>query len=83
MIDPLTEQIISLREATKSLPVRRRGKPVHISCVYRWTLNGCKGIKLESARAPFPRREVSRKTPLRGEDRRNALHGPGSSGPIL
>lgn len=48
MIDPLTEQIISLREATKCLPVRRRGKPVHISCIYRWTLSGCKGIKLES-----------------------------------
>lgn len=48
MIDPLTEQVISLREATKCLPVRRRGKPVHISCIYRWTLNGCKGIKLES-----------------------------------
>lgn len=48
MIDPLTEQIISLREATKCLPVRRGGKRVHISCIYRWTLNGCKGIKLES-----------------------------------
>jgi len=48
MIDPMNEQIISLRDATKCLPVRRRGRPVHISCIYRWTLNGCKGIKLES-----------------------------------
>jgi hypothetical protein len=48
MIDPLSEQVISLSEAAKSLPARRAGKRPHVSCIYRWTVSGCKGIKLES-----------------------------------
>lgn len=48
MIDPLTEKVISLADAAKGLPTRRAGKHAHISCVYRWTVSGCKGIKLES-----------------------------------
>jgi hypothetical protein len=48
MIDPKIEELISLREACKMLPKRRRGKPVHISCIYRWTLNGVRGVILES-----------------------------------
>jgi hypothetical protein len=48
MIDPLTEQLISLTEAAKLCPKRRSGKRPHVSCVYRWTATGCKGVKLES-----------------------------------
>lgn len=48
MIDALSEQIISLTEAAKILPQRRGGKRPHVSCVYRWTLSGCRGVKLES-----------------------------------
>lgn len=48
MIDPLSEQIVSLTDATKFLPTRRGGKRPHISCIYRWTVSGCKGVKLES-----------------------------------
>ena len=48
MIDPLTEQIVSLTDAAKLLPARRGGKRPHVSCLYRWTVSGCKGIKLES-----------------------------------
>lgn len=47
-IDPLSEQLISLTEAAKHLPRRRAGKRPHISCVYRWTTSGCKGVVLES-----------------------------------
>lgn len=47
-IDPSTETLISLTEAARSLPRRRGGKKPHVSCLYRWTTSGCKGVILES-----------------------------------
>lgn len=49
-IDPLTERLVSLSEVPKLkfLPVRRRGKRPHVSCVFRWTKTGCRGVVLES-----------------------------------
>lgn len=47
-IDPTTESLLSLTEAAKSLPPRRGGKRPHVSCLYRWTKTGCKGVILES-----------------------------------
>jgi hypothetical protein len=48
MIDPNTETLISLADAAKSMPPRRAGKKPHVSCLYRWTTTGCKGVVLES-----------------------------------
>ncbi|MFC1597191.1 DUF1580 domain-containing protein [Planctomycetota bacterium] len=48
MIDPNCETLISLADAAKSLPARRGGKRPHVSCLYRWTTTGCKGVVLES-----------------------------------
>lgn len=48
MIDPLTEDVVALTTAAKSLPVRRAGKRPHVSGVYRWTTSGCRGVILES-----------------------------------
>lgn len=48
MIDPKTENLLSLTEAAELLPRRRGGKKAHVSCVYRWTTSGCKGVILES-----------------------------------
>ena len=48
MIDPNTETVISLADAAKSLPQRRAGKKPHVSCIYRWTTSGCRGVVLES-----------------------------------
>ena len=48
MIDPNTETLLALSEATRHLPRRRRGKKPHVSCLYRWTTSGCKGVVLES-----------------------------------
>jgi hypothetical protein len=48
MIDPNSESLISLAEAVKLLPLRRGGKPVHISCACRWSTTGCRGVILES-----------------------------------
>ena len=47
-IDPLRETLISLSDAAKLLPARRGGKRPHVSCLYRWTVSGCKGAILES-----------------------------------
>ena len=48
MIDPNTETLISLAETAKSLPRRRGSKKPHVSCIYRWTTAGCRGVTLES-----------------------------------
>jgi hypothetical protein len=48
MIDPNAESLISLTEAARSLPRRRAGKRPHVSCIYRWTTIGCRGVILES-----------------------------------
>jgi hypothetical protein len=48
MINSRTEEILSLTEAAKRLPIRRGGKRPHVSCLYRWTVTGCRGVVLES-----------------------------------
>jgi hypothetical protein len=48
MIDPNTETLVSLSEAARYLPRRRAGKKPHVSCIYRWTTSGCRGVILES-----------------------------------
>jgi hypothetical protein len=48
MIDSTADTIISLADAAKELPRRRRGRKVHVSCVYRWSTAGCKGTVLET-----------------------------------
>jgi hypothetical protein len=47
-IDTLIEQLISLSDAAKTLPVRRQGKRPHLATLYRWTSRGCRGVILES-----------------------------------
>ena len=47
-IDPNHETLVSLTQAAKLLPARRGGKRPHVSCLYRWTTAGCKGVILES-----------------------------------
>lgn len=50
-IDPIREQLISLKEAAKLFPKNARGKHPHISCIYRYTTTGCRGVVLESIQA--------------------------------
>ena len=47
MIDTQNETIITLTEAARLLPRRRAGRPVHVSCLYRWAQIGCRGVRLE------------------------------------
>jgi hypothetical protein len=44
----LTEELVSLTEATKLLPKRRKGKRPNVATLYRWTTIGVRGIVLES-----------------------------------
>lgn len=48
MIDASIENLISLSDAARGFPSRRAGKRTHVSCVYRWTVDGCRGVVLES-----------------------------------
>jgi len=50
-IDPLQETLISLKDAAKLFPKNARGKHPHISCIYRYTTTGCRGVVLESVQA--------------------------------
>ncbi len=47
-IDAQSESLVSLHDAAKLLPPRRGGKRPHVSCMYRWTSSGCRGVILES-----------------------------------
>jgi hypothetical protein len=44
----LDEAIVTLTGATQLLPARRRGKKVHVSCLYRWATTGIRGVRLET-----------------------------------
>jgi len=45
--DDRLDELISLRDAASELPRRRAGKKVSVQCVYRWTLHGCRGVRLQ------------------------------------
>jgi hypothetical protein len=55
MIDLTTETLISLPEAAKLLPPGRRNRPVNLSTILRWILDGVKlpcgkAVRLEAVR---------------------------------
>lgn len=44
----LGEELLSLSGAAAILPRRRGGRKVHTATLYRWTVNGLRGVVLES-----------------------------------
>jgi hypothetical protein len=50
MIDPQLERLITLAEVPRLnwLPIRRGGKRLHLSTVYRWVQRGLRGVRLET-----------------------------------
>jgi uncharacterized protein DUF1580 len=50
MLDITREQILSLNDAAKMLPVARNGKKPHIATLYRWASRGFRGTRLETCR---------------------------------
>ena len=50
VIDTTTERLIGLPEAARLLPTGRGGRPVTLSCVLRWVLDGAPGPSGERVR---------------------------------
>jgi hypothetical protein len=44
----LSESLVSLTQASKLLPARRKGKRPNVATLYRWSTAGCKGVVLET-----------------------------------
>lgn len=48
MIDISSETLLPIGQVPSLIPSSRAGKKTHISTVWRWVLNGVRGIQLES-----------------------------------
>src|SRR5262249_18837103 len=77
MIDSTTETLISLADAAKTVPRRRRGRKTHLSTIYRWATVGVRGIVLETLQCGGSR-VTSREAMQRFFER---LSGPDPAGP--
>ena len=78
MIDSTTETLISLTEAAKTVPRRRRGRKTHLSTIYRWATVGVRGVVLETLQCGGSR-VTSREALQRFFER---LSGPDPAGPV-
>lgn len=50
MIDIAAERVLSLTQAARLLPCRRRGRKPCPSTLYRWAKRGLRGVRLETVR---------------------------------
>jgi hypothetical protein len=50
VIDPQTEPLLTLPRACHLAVLKRDGKPLNLSTIWRWVVKGHKGIRLESLR---------------------------------
>lgn len=50
MSNLIEEGLLTFTDASKKLPMRRRGKRPTPSCLYRWYAYGLRGVKLEGLR---------------------------------
>jgi hypothetical protein len=50
MIDITREEVITLAEAARRLPCRRKGKSTNVATLYRWASTGLHGERLEVIR---------------------------------
>lgn len=48
MIDIQRETILSLTEASRHLPRRRKGKRPNVATLYRWAQKGVRAVRLET-----------------------------------
>jgi len=50
MIDVNGERLLTLVEAARKLPAGRGGRPTHTSTIYRWVVDGVRGVRLDGLR---------------------------------
>jgi hypothetical protein len=48
VIDSTSENLLTLAQATASLPPKPSGKMINLATLYRWTIRGVRGVQLES-----------------------------------
>ncbi|NQT14426.1 MAG: DUF1580 domain-containing protein [Planctomycetes bacterium] len=48
MIDIQNEQVVTLTQATRHLPKRRKGRRPAVSTLFRWAQDGVRGVHLET-----------------------------------
>lgn len=48
MIDSRKEHLLTLSAAARDIPNRNSGRGVNVSTVWRWTLRGIRGVKLDT-----------------------------------
>lgn len=48
MIDSRREQLLTLSMAAREVPNRRSGCGINVSTVWRWSLRGIRGVRLET-----------------------------------
>ena len=80
MIEPSSETPVSLTEAARLLPAQRAGQRPHVSCLYRWSTAGCKGVILETIQVGGTRC-TSRQALTRFFRRLTGGNGPGADRP--
>ncbi len=81
-IDPLREDLILPREATKLFPNGPNGKRIHISAIYRFMSVGVRGVILESLNAPqkcTSRQAVARFLGRLSNPSASTVHAPSTS----
>ncbi len=48
MIDPIKEELLTLKHASAAFPKRRAGSRPHLATLHRWAKRGCRGVVLET-----------------------------------
>ncbi len=74
----LSEYIVSLKDACGFFPRARRGRKAHVSRLYRYTRDGCRGVILESIQCGATRC-TSREAIERFFQRLTAASNPGKA----
>ncbi len=49
-IDPISDQLLPLKEAADLFPCRRQGAKVNVATLWRWMTRGARGVILETVR---------------------------------
>ena len=82
MIDIKSENLLTVRQAARRIPGRRRGKSIHITAVYRWIQGGVHGVHLAAAQIGGTTYTSVEALQRFSEALTTARQGPGSVKPL-